>query len=126
MSTMGQQPGYDYYSRSLKVTTFNTETGEYNVFRTTSGGYQYLHLSATTTGTSVKGSAGVLHAITINNIGSAVTITLYDGTSTSGNEIGILGGTLSFGTVLYDVSFTTGLFIVVAATTAPDCTITFE
>ena len=86
----------------------------------------YLHLSATTTGTSVKGSAGVLHAITINNIGSAVTITLYDGTSTSGNEIGILGGTLSFGTVLYDVSFTTGLFIVVAATTAPDCTITFE
>lgn len=129
---------FDQPELALRVTTLNSQTGvntplDVNVTSSStqptfvkSAGYTYLHISALTTGTLVKTGSGVLHSLTVNNVGAAATITVYDGTSTSGTEIAVIGGTITFGNVLYDALLTTGLYIVVAGTTSPDITLTYE
>ncbi len=92
--------------------------------------YSYFNQAGTTTGASVKGSAGFLHSLVINTPVVSTVITLYDGTSTGGTKIATItlpATLLNDGpiTVLYDVAFSTGLFIVVA-TGASDVTMSFR
>lgn len=71
-----------------------------------------------------QGKTGALHRIVINNIGSGVTIALYDGTSSSGTLLGTIGGTLVVGALEYNLEFLTALYIAVyASTTYPDLTV---
>lgn len=81
-----------------------------------------LNNSAGTTGLQVKTGAGVLGSVTVNTAGTTTTLTMYDGTSTSGTKLATMTTTAQ-GTVTYNVKFTTGLFIVATVASAADITI---
>lgn len=90
------------------------------------GAYRYAHQAATTAGLAIGDSSPkVLHAVTINNAGSGATITLYDGQSTGGAVIAVITP-VAGATYAFDVQAPNGLFLVVAATTAPDLTISYQ
>ena len=87
------------------------------------GKYDYKNLEANAT-TLIRTGAGVLHAITINTKGaSANVITVYDGISASGTLIATIDSTVDPGTFFYDVSFNTGLTIVIGTGTAAKITV---
>ena len=72
--------------------------------------------------------AGTLHSVIVNDVADISTMTLYDGTSTAGIVIAVLSVTAKAivgYTMHYDMSFSTGLFVVVA-TNGNDYTITYE
>jgi len=73
----------------------------------------------TTTGTQVKTGEGVLYKVVINSPTAAGTITMYDGTSTSGSPMGVITVPSSPVPVSleYNMYFKTGLFVVVASQT---------
>lgn len=85
----------------------------------------YSHLAANAT-TTIKSGAGKLHSITINTLGVADTITVYDNTAGSGTVIAVINAAVSQQTLLYDVVFSTGLTVVIAGTTAPDITVAYR
>lgn len=79
---------------------------------------------ATSTTTTVKSGAGVLHGITINTKGTvASTITIYDNTAASGTKIAIIDSLNLSGSFFYDAGFSTGLTVVTTGTLAPDITV---
>lgn len=86
--------------------------------------YSFLNLAANAT-TTVKTGAGVLHSITINTLGTADTVTVYDNTAGSGTKIGTINAALSQGTLIFDAAFVTGLTVVIAGTTPPDITVCY-
>ncbi|HHV58258.1 MAG TPA: hypothetical protein GXX50_10930 [Firmicutes bacterium] len=88
-------------------------------------GCTYQHFNAATSGTGVKSGPGVLHAVAVNDSGSGMTLTLYDGTSTSGTVLGVIKPTAPV-TLTYDARFATGLFVVIDGTTVGDITLSFE
>lgn len=71
------------------------------------------------TGAQVKGSAGTFHSIIVNTSVAGATITIYDSLTASGTKIATitLPSTAVVGPILYDVAFTTGLFVVPSTTT---------
>lgn len=74
----------------------------------------------------IKTGAGTLRRVIVNTIGSSgATLTLYDGTSTSGTEIASISLASAIGEVEYDLDFDNGLTIVVSST-APDFTILYD
>lgn len=87
--------------------------------------YSYSHLAANGSAT-IKSGAGVLHAVSINTLGIADTITLYDNTAGSGTVIAVINAALSQQSLKYDIAFTTGLTAVIAGSTAPDITISYR
>lgn len=88
-------------------------------------GYSFSNLAANAT-TTVKSGAGLLRSITINTKGaSSNTITVYDNTAASGTKIATIDSTVTYGTLLYDLSFATGLTIIIATGTAPDITVSY-
>lgn len=89
------------------------------------GGFSYTHISTNTT-TQAKAGAGVLHALTINTLGSVDTITLYDNTACSGTVIAIANAAASQTTLNFDAAFGVGLCIATSGTTAPDITVTWR
>jgi hypothetical protein len=85
----------------------------------------YKHISGATTSV-LKYAAGTLHKITINAPGTLCTI--YDGTSVTGNVIGIVDTnktTGNTGTLSYDCPFFNGLTIVTTGA-GSDLTIVYE
>jgi len=89
-------------------------------------GYTYAHISAATT-TTVKSGAGVVHTITINNLGTVASVTtVYDNTAGSGTVIGIINTLAQQTSYIYDVAFATGLTIVTTGTVAPDITVSYR
>lgn len=84
--------------------------------------YQYFHQAGATAGVSIKGASaqtqpnpGVLHAVTVNDGVAGGAITLYDGVSTSDAVIAVIGAPNTQGSsLLYDIRFNKGLFMVVA------------
>jgi hypothetical protein len=90
-------------------------------------GWTYANVTTTTTGTVIKAGPGILHSITFNTPTATAVITLYDNASAaSGTTIGQV--TVATGqpcvTVIYDLTFLTGLTIKVA-TAASDLTISY-
>lgn len=88
----------------------------------TSGNYSHLAANGTTV---LKAGPGVLHTVTINTAGATDTITLYDNTAGSGTKIATINSTQET-TLVFNVRFSTGLTVVIAGTTAPDVTISWQ
>ena len=90
--------------------------------------YQNIVLAAPTT-TTVKSGAGFLHSITINKATATGVITIYDNTAGSGTVIGTITQPAALlanqVTLVFDVSFSTGLTIV-TATAAQDITVSYR
>ena len=88
-------------------------------------GWNGKHVAAGTATTTVKSSAGVLHAIVINTKGaSANVLTIYDGDAT-GAVIAVIDTTVTFGTLYYDIAFATALTAVSATGTGADFTVSY-
>lgn len=103
-------------------------------------GYRSHVFTANTTGTElgvVGGAAasaaaqpaltGFLHTITISADSTANTITVYDGTSTSGTVVAevITQSNTQAATLTFDIQLQTGLFVVVSGGTTPAVTVTY-
>jgi len=87
-------------------------------------GYSFQNISTSTT-TTVKSGAGVLHGINVNTKGTvASTVTVYDNTAGSGAIIAILDSLNLSGWNQFDISFATGLTLV--TTGAPNITVAYR
>lgn len=88
-------------------------------------GYSFTNIAATGT-TVIKLGPGVLHTICMNTPVATGTLQIYDNTAGSGTKIGLITSFASTNPCFtYDVAFSTGL-TVVAATAAPDFTISWR
>jgi hypothetical protein len=85
------------------------------------GAASYFHQAGITAGATVKAGVGSLRGVTINN-STASTLTLYDSLTATGSVIGIIATTGPV-SLLYDIQFNIGLFIVNSA--ASDVTIAY-
>lgn len=82
---------------------------------------------ATSTTTTVKSGAGVLHGINVNTKGTiASTATVYDNTSASGTILAILDTLSLSGWNQFDVTFSTGLTIVTTGTSPSNITVSYR
>ena len=93
----------------------------------TIGGYNSVNITAAApTTTAVKTGAGILHAITLNKPTATAVITVYDNTAASGTVLATITVPASPQpvTLLYDITFTTGLTIT-TATAASDITVSY-
>lgn len=97
-------------------------------------GFLYKHITtAAPTNYACKTGAGILYSVSINKHVNAAVITIYDGTDATGAVIAVctLGTVaadvpaLTMQTVLYDVEFNDGLFIV-ASGAAADWTVAYR
>lgn len=86
--------------------------------------YSNLLANATTT---IKTGSGVLHGITINDVGAGGnTLTVYDNTAGSGTVIATIDTVELNGRYLpFDVRFGTGLTVVMATGTAANITVAY-
>lgn len=90
------------------------------------GGHSFANITTATT-TTVKSGAGVLHTLTVNNLGTvASTTTVYDNTAGSGTKIATINTLAGQTSYIYDVAFATGLTIVTTGTVAPDITVSYR
>ncbi len=90
-------------------------------------GWNYVNITAAlATTTVVKATPGILHSVIINTPTSSSVITLYDNTVASGTKIGTITVPASPlpVTLVYDITFTTGLSINTATGTS-DITIAY-
>ena len=86
----------------------------------------YNHISSNTT-TLVKSGTGKLHNITINTKGTLSNVaTVYDNTTATGAIISVIDTTVTYGTLIYNCVFNTGLTVYTATGTAADITVTYE
>jgi hypothetical protein len=93
--------------------------------QTPTGAINYSHQNALGT-TVVKSGAGLLHSICINTKGATSnTVTVYDNTAASGTVIAVIDTTSQVQTLLYDIGFTVGLTVVLAAGTSADITVSY-
>lgn len=88
-------------------------------------GYSSCRFTTSTT-TTCKSGAGVVHTLVINTRGATSTISCYDNTAASGTSIAIVDTTLSTTAFAYDINFTTGLTCITAGTTPGDITISYK
>lgn len=78
------------------------------------GGFSFTNLSDTVSQV-IKSGAGMLHAIVINASAAGI-VTIYDNTVGSGTKIATLKSSLAEHTYIYDIKFSTGLYVIPAAT----------
>ncbi len=74
------------------------------------------------TTTVVKDSAGILHGITINALGTSEILTIYNGVSASGTKIATITIQANIPFYPFDVACDAGITIVSSGTTAGDYT----
>ncbi len=85
--------------------------------------YNYTNLAANAT-TLIRTGRGILHNVNINTKGAASNvITVYDGIDANGTKIATIDSTVTYGPLNFDVTFSTGLTIVIATGTAADITV---
>lgn len=84
--------------------------------------WKAFHANTVQTNTTVKNGSGILHTLTINNIGATgVTITLQDGS----NTLAVVTAPTVVTTLDYDLGFATSLVVSSTGTTPPDFTIAY-
>ncbi len=89
-------------------------------------GWSFQNITTSTT-TTVKSGAGVLHIVNVNTLGTiASTVTVYDNTAGSGTKIATINSLSLSGPFQYDIAFSTGLTIVTTGTSAPDITVSYR
>lgn len=92
-------------------------------------GWQYTHLAADG---QVKAGPGVLHTVVVNGLTTAGDVTLYDSLTETGTVIAVLhlDTTTSISvqpiTLMYDLQFTTGLYVGFDNAVAADLTVTHD
>lgn len=91
--------------------------------------WKYKHVTADT---PIRSGPGVLHTIVVNGITTAGDCTVYDNTVESGDIIAIIHLDKTFSvsvqpiTLLYDIEFTTGLYLGFAGALAADLTVSYH
>jgi hypothetical protein len=86
-------------------------------------GNTYTHITTATT-TTIKSSAGTLHTICVNSLGTvASTVTVEDHVGAGTPVIAVINSLALLGCQTYDVSYSTGLTVVTTGTVAPDVTV---
>lgn len=81
----------------------------------------------TKTGTLLKTGQGLLHTVTINTKGAAAnTLSIYDGVDNTGTLLATIDTTVAFGSLIYDIGFLVGLYIVSATGTQADITVSWR
>ena len=77
--------------------------------------------------TQVKTGAGTFLGLSVNTGQSGATVTVYDGTSAAGIKLGTFSAAAQGGPAIpgSGLAFTTGLFVVVAGSPAPDVTVVY-
>ncbi len=81
----------------------------------------------TSTTTTVKSGAGVLHGINVNSKGTiASAAVVYDNTAGSGTKIATIDTLNLAGWNQFDAAFATGLTIVTTGTVAPDISVMYR
>lgn len=89
-------------------------------------GWSFQNITTSTT-TTVKSGAGVLHIVNVNTLGTvASTTTVYDNTAGSGTKIATINSLTLSGPFQYDIAFATGLTLVTTGTAAPDITVSYR
>lgn len=89
-------------------------------------GWSFQNITTSTT-TTVKSGAGVLHLVNVNTLGTiASTVTIYDNTAGSGTKIATINSLTLSGPFQYDIAFSTGLTLVTTGTVAPDITVSYR
>lgn len=116
---------------NLKVTNATLQAGEdlTNDVQKVEQRFNYLNIVAGQATTVVKASSGFLHAITFNGPATATNTTnVYDHASGSGTIIAtpLATAIVSPTTVIYDVSFATGLTIITATANGANMTISYR
>jgi hypothetical protein len=107
------------------VISVQGETGMTPV-TTNFSGYTYTHITTAAT-TTPKSSAGVLHTICINSLGTvASSVTVDDAASATTPTIAVINSLALLGCQTYDVAFTVGLTLVTTGTVAPDVTVSWR
>jgi hypothetical protein len=109
---------------NLNVTLGSLIAGEdltYNVMKVEERG-TYAIINSNTS-TNVKGSTGFLFRIVIGDPGTSWLLTCYDNTSASGTPFIIKP---VYGSLTYNFTFSTGLYIVPSGTTAGNAVIVFR
>ena len=88
-----------------------------------------LKTMSTSTTTTIKTGAGVMHSLVITNTGATSnSIKIYDNTAASGKvilDLSTSGGLPAVGTTILDATFDIGLTIITAGTTPPQLTVTY-
>lgn len=79
----------------------------------------------TNTSTQVKASAGILHAIVINNIGTTETITVYNNASSDATPIATITGFTIPVTITFNAFMSAGIRIKTAGAGAADITVLY-
>jgi hypothetical protein len=82
--------------------------------------YRNIQFTTAQTNTVVKSFTGVLHAIVVNNVGSAGTITIADGAT----PIATIASP-AVGTIFYNTYFNTNLTVSSGGATAPTFTVVY-
>lgn len=79
-------------------------------------------------GTTVaKAAPGNLISLTINTKGaSANVVTIYDSLTASGTKIATIDSTVTYGTLLFNVTCAVGLTVVLGTGTAADVTVVYD
>ncbi len=98
-----------------------------NSVPTVGAGFTFGNMTTSTT-TTFKSGAGVLHTVTINQLGTvASTVSIFYNTAGSGTSIAVLNSlSTGEGTYTYDVAFTTGLTVTTTGTAAPNVTVSYR
>lgn len=92
---------------------------------TPTGALNGQNLSANGT-TTLKSAAGWLHSIAINTKGATGnTLTVYDNTAASGTKLATIDTTSQIQSLLFDLTFNTGLTVVLANGTSADITVSY-
>lgn len=104
------------------LTAVNTVATNIVSVVTNTNAFSYVNIVTSTT-TVVKNAPGTLGKITVNTIGGAGNIIVYDNTSGSGSIIATIDSTI-LGSYDYNVSAGTGITVV--TTGAPDITVTYK
>lgn len=85
------------------------------------GSGKYLNLT-TAGGTLIKSGAGSLQGVVINSGSTSATLSLFDGTNSSGVSMGIISAASEFD-LSYGLQFSTGLFVEIVG--SPNATIIY-
>lgn len=118
-------------NRNVKVTMATQLAGEdlVNDVIKVEERFSYLNIAAGQATTVVKSGAGFLHSITFNSAATATNVTtVYDNTAGSGTVIAIPAATTATvpTTLMYDVSFATGLTILTATANGSNMTVSYR
>lgn len=88
--------------------------------------YTYAHIATSTT-TTVKSGAGMLHTVCINTLGTtASTVTVDDALTATTPTVAVINSLALLGCTTYDVAFSVGLTLVTTGTAAPDVTVSYR